>query len=324
MTLLSVGIPTYSRKKIVCKNVGHILSDDFLSECDINLIVSDNNSPDDTLNSLQKVLKNSKSRQQNLSRVKVNCNDENLGVFGNIFKLFELCESKYLLITADEEFLIKDSIPKLMHFLEMKNPTFLCPQMFNNGKLYRGSRETKLIPVSDWERAGFFASGLIFDVEKTRKIIDKFYHLLTANNLYYVQNLLICELMVDSPNTQWYVDFPVCEKKFSAPTEISTNDTFQYWTVPGRWLGFLATENYFKARILGCRDIYYEALYHSFISDNRNQLYSFFIHAIAKTHPEVVKEFRSGVFRSEFGRFSFILIGIKSFYYWIRRVVRWK
>jgi glycosyltransferase involved in cell wall biosynthesis len=324
MTLLAVGIPTYNRERIVRENVRHILSDDFISDNNINLIVSDNNSIDDTFNSLKAVLESSKLTYQNLWRVKFNSNESNLGVFGNIFKLFEVCESKYLLITSDEDFLIKENIPRVISFLETESPTFVSPQAFIDGKLYRGSIHSEIIPLKKWHSAAFFTSGLIFDVQKTKEIIERLHHLLAVDNLYYVQTLLLCEFMVSWPRSQWYFDCPLVDSRFRERSEVSKTDAFRYWTVPGRWLGFLAVENYFKTRILESGDNRNKVLYEGFMEDNRNSLYSSFIHAITHTQHEAVEGFRSGVIRSEFGRFSIILIELRKIYHKIRKVIKGK
>jgi glycosyltransferase involved in cell wall biosynthesis len=293
---LSIGIPTFNREKVIQENILHILQDNFLSENNINLIVSDNKSDDSTFQIIN-CIKNGLGNPKNII---LNQNKENIGVFKNIFKIFELCETKYLLITSDEEFIIKNNIPALIEFLHEEMPTFVSPQMFIEGELYRGSKITKKIPASSWEQAGFFTSGLVFDVQKTKHIIDKYYKYLTADHIFYAQTLLICELMILYPRTQWFLNIPVVEQRHIEPTEISTNKKYRYWSVPGRWDGFLAVEKYFKTRAGEVSSEQAKKLIESFSRDNRRSLYNLFICAMKIESPQIITDFRMGVLYWEF------------------------
>jgi len=168
--MLTIGIPTFNRKQIVKSNVSDILSDYFLLENNIDLIVSDNHSSDGTFDDLLEIKEKSLFKEKLIFTK----NSSNVGVFKNIFKLFELCKSDYLLVTSDEDFVIKENIKPIAKFLSKKKPTFVSPQFFTDGKLYRGSTRTRLISYSEWEEAGFFASGLIFDVKQAKHIINIF------------------------------------------------------------------------------------------------------------------------------------------------------
>ena len=86
---VSIGIPTFGRNEVVSENILDLVSDNFLSENDIDLIVIDNASNDGTFESISRI----KNEMPNARNLKVFRNDQNLGFSGNIFRLFEVTES---------------------------------------------------------------------------------------------------------------------------------------------------------------------------------------------------------------------------------------
>ena len=127
MSLLTIGIPTFNRKEIVKKNILNILSDNFLFDNDINLVVSDNGSTDDTFDTLCDIQKQYKFGK----KLKIIRNKKNLGFTKNIFELFGSSDTKYLLLTSDEDFIVKKNFYLLKNFLEEKKDknenSLFCP-----------------------------------------------------------------------------------------------------------------------------------------------------------------------------------------------------
>ena len=141
---------------------------------------------------------------------------------------------------------------------------------------------------------------------KILEIISKYYDLLTEKYLYYIQNYLIAELMITHPHSQWFFKYPLIKKKFNAPTSVSVNEKYSYWSVPGRWEGHFAEEKYFLSRYSNEISYHSKNLIMSFIKKNRFDIYKSFIYAIEKDNPEILSDFRSGMLQNEFGPFSFI------------------
>ena len=104
MALLTIGIPTFNRKEIVKNNVLNILSDNFLFDKDINLIVSDNGSTDGTFDALLDIQKQYKFDK----KFKIIRNEKNSGFTKNIFKLFEESDTKYLLLISMKTLSLKN------------------------------------------------------------------------------------------------------------------------------------------------------------------------------------------------------------------------
>jgi glycosyltransferase involved in cell wall biosynthesis len=318
MALLTIGIPTFNRKEIVKNNVLNILSDNFLFDKDINLIVSDNGSTDGTFDVLLDIQKQYKFDK----KFKIIRNEKNLGFTKNIIKLFEESDTKYLLLISDEDFIVKKFFYLLSNFLK-KKVTFVCSQIFHNGVRVQGKNYIRNLKSNEWNSAAHI-SGLVYDVEAVNLIISKYYDLLTDYNLYYIQNYLIAELMITHPYSQWFFKYPLIEKKFNEPSTISANEKYPYWTLPGRYESHLAEEKYFLSRYSNEISPHSKNLIMNFIKKNRFDMYNSFIYAIGKNNPEMLSDFRSGMLQNEFGPLSYVanllIVTKNSIFFIIRKI----
>lgn len=319
MSLLTIGIPTFNRKEIVKKNILNILSDNFLFDNDINLIVSDNNSTDDTFNTLLDIQKQYKFSK----KFKIIRNKKNLGFTKNIFRLFKATTTKFLLLTSDEDFIVKKNFYLLKNFLKQKKVTYACSQILINGVRMQGKNYIRNLKTKEWN-SGAHISGLVYDVEAVNAIISKYYYLLTANHLYYPQNHIIAELMITHPYSQYFFKYRLIQKKYDETTSISANEKYPYWTVPGRWENHFAQEKYFLIRHSNEISRYSKNLLITFIKKNRFDMYYSFLSAIKLNNPEMVSDFRLGMLQVEFGRLSCFVnllhITKKSISYIIRKI----
>ena len=163
-SILTVGIPTYNRRKVVTSCLEAIEKDSLLEN--LELLVIDNFSSDGTFKSLLK-----KFKQQNVHILQ---NQENIGFSGNTLELIKPCETDYLLWNPDEDKIIKSNVDPLIEFLNEKKPKMLCPQYYLNNKLYRGKTSSDLIQPKDlWEVAPHLP-GLIFHIPSCKSFLDEF------------------------------------------------------------------------------------------------------------------------------------------------------
>ena len=319
MSLLTIGIPTFNRKRVVKKNILNILSDKFLFEKDINLIVSDNGSADDTFDTLCDIQKQHKFGK----KFKIIRNKKNLGFTKNIFKLFKATTTKFLLLTSDEDFIVKKNFYLLKNFLKEKKVTFACSQILINGVRMQGKNYTRNLKAKEWN-SGAHMSGLVYDVEAVNAIISKYYPLLIAKHLYYPQNNIIAELMITHPCSQYFFKYPLTQKKYNETTYISANKKYPYWTIPGRCENHFAEEKYFLIRHSKEISSYSKNLLITFIKKNRFDMYNSFFSAIKQTNPEMLSDFRLGMLQAEFGPLScfakLLYITNKSIFYIIRKI----
>ena len=102
--MFTLAIPTYNRKETIYNNIVSIINQKLNHEFKITII--DNNSSDGTY----ELLSNEFRCQSNIEILK---NEKNIGIRGNYCRLIENCQTKYIVITSDEDYFIKDGLNKL-------------------------------------------------------------------------------------------------------------------------------------------------------------------------------------------------------------------
>lgn len=95
---LSIAIPIYNGSRYIEKTL-----DAILKQKNFDLVISDNNSTDDT----KKILKNYSKKYQNIT---INYNSENIGFDLNIRKCVELCKTEYVWLLTDDDLIRHDAV----------------------------------------------------------------------------------------------------------------------------------------------------------------------------------------------------------------------
>jgi len=154
---VTVAIPVYNGEKYILDALLSIISQ--TSKPD-QIIVCDNQSPDNTVNILNKFKQDHKDFD-----IKLHVNETNLGNIKNYNKCMELCQSEYLLILSSDDRLKKDALEKQLRFFD-NHPElafvggrvdyinnageFICRnkkienRIYNRGELLEFIRDTKL------------------------------------------------------------------------------------------------------------------------------------------------------------------------------------
>lgn len=104
--LVSVCIPTFNRAGMLRESVASVLGQDFE---DLELIISDNASADDT---------ESVVRSFNNDRILYVKNSQNVGPRGNMNRCLRLSRGKYIAFLPDDDMMMPDNLGKKVAFLE--------------------------------------------------------------------------------------------------------------------------------------------------------------------------------------------------------------
>ena len=207
--LLTIGIPTYNRKKAILNCLDHLYEKKIYLKA--RILVIDNASEDQSYEIIHK----------KYSHVfDIHKNKKNIGFSGNTIELFKICSTEYLLWLSDEDIIIEKNIDKLIEILNKNSYFFLCPQYYlknNITKLYRGNKKMKTVTYDLWKSASHLP-GLIFNVPKSEKIINNF-HIMkkkypTAAK-YNPQLFILSDLLIQDYKKCVYLDFPICSEKFT-------------------------------------------------------------------------------------------------------------
>jgi len=184
--LITICIPTYNRSKIVASLVQELL--DFELNDQIEILVIDNDSPDNTFEELSKF-----SHHNNVSIFK---NEKNLSFARTLLRCFNLCKTEYLIDLPDDAILYKDGILELLSLLPTLDVDFLATKWtLPDGQCFgRGSDEVRELSLTGirsqcdhFPGCVFRASSLRFSEKYILERLDKD----CAFAFFYPQTILL-------------------------------------------------------------------------------------------------------------------------------------
>ena len=117
--LLTIGVPTYNRSTSLSLMLRKLSTAIYGYEKDIEVIISDNCSTDDTPRVVKKWIE---GQCVDLS-VRSLCQLTNLGVSRNLVSLLYASTSNYFLFLGDDDCLYSENFPKLLSILKDKHPS---------------------------------------------------------------------------------------------------------------------------------------------------------------------------------------------------------
>ncbi|MFA5916795.1 MAG: glycosyltransferase family 2 protein [Candidatus Gracilibacteria bacterium] len=129
--LISICIPTYNRKKYLKQCLDSIVNQDCFTENQIEIIISDNDSNDNT----EKLVK---EYQINYKNIKYFINDNNIGANKNILKASEYAIGKYIWFMGDDDKIINGKIVEILEFINKYNDitVFQTNMISGNNDIY--------------------------------------------------------------------------------------------------------------------------------------------------------------------------------------------
>ena len=138
--ILTLGIPTYNGSKTILTLLNSISSQNF-DKSKVEILISNNASSDNTSNIIETFIK-----ENDQLAIKTLTNKINLGFDGNISKLINFASGQYLWLIGDDDYLIENSIKKLLDFLNENNT---LDYIYTNFFIY--SKSKKLKPFSSFQ-----------------------------------------------------------------------------------------------------------------------------------------------------------------------------
>lgn len=111
---LSIAIPTYNRGIFLQENLSRVLKQVVGFENEIEILVSDNCSSDNTQSIIQDLIYLG-------APIIYNRNNENIGMDGNFIYCFKNASAKYVWLLSDDDHLVEGSIPRIVNLLKEGN-----------------------------------------------------------------------------------------------------------------------------------------------------------------------------------------------------------
>lgn len=160
--LVSVCVVTYNSSSTICETLDSIYNQTYNN---IELVVSDDCSKDDTYDIMQAWVK---SHDDRLSNIIVLRNPKNLGTAANLANAIEHSSGKWIKVLAGDDLLPPDSIKEFyIHTLDDNTQFFIC-----HVKAFSDSGEMPAHIQRTYD--GFFQTGYLSLDQKKKKILKTF------------------------------------------------------------------------------------------------------------------------------------------------------
>lgn len=165
--LLTVAIPTYNRAHLL-RDLLDCLREQIAGQERVQLLISDNASPDDTANTVEE----ERRRGTKLDYVR---NGENVGPDANFLQCYERARGKYVWIISDDDALLPGTIDKVLRYLteDEYELVYVSPRAFTGDpRLIKAARSRKR-PLECLDPAKFLRQVHIFTTLISSNIINK-------------------------------------------------------------------------------------------------------------------------------------------------------
>ncbi len=219
--LLSIAIPTYNRSNILIQSLISILPEIEANRNDVELILSDNFSEDNTFDLIEDIRDDNRHL-----RIVINRQSENTGYYGNFRKCRELSTAEYFWLLSDNEIIVSGIISivieilkhqKDLSFIHLRNDPF---GLIKDGVYYRYSNVVEFLQFEDAYKVTLISSVIIKNLKSNDDyIFSRFYKNAFLGFLFLIEAMASKGDVVE-----------IYGKVFSTiPAKVSF-DVFEVWT----------------------------------------------------------------------------------------------
>lgn len=259
METIGIGIPTYDRGNLLKELLDSLIEQ--VSEFNIPIFISDNNSSDDT----EQIVKKFNLRYNNIT---YNKNNTNLGVYGNILQVIKMMNTEYIWLIGDDDKLKDGSLREVMRLISEKHDFIvLNSKVFDRefkkirwnriidcsgDRIYQNGEHNELI--SDLRKASYF--GFISSMIIKRILIDKIILKFDGNDFLLEGNIWLPTMMYYEAIVGHSGIF-VCDPYVydRSNVRITDKNAFEYMVIDKlRALGYLANHGYDLATLRRCAE----------------------------------------------------------------------
>jgi glycosyltransferase involved in cell wall biosynthesis len=226
--MLTIGIPTFGRREIVCQRVADLIAAGVPGQ--VEILVIDDASTDGTHAALERLCAD--------TGVRLLRNESNLGYAGNVLRLFEQCRTPYLLVASDDDAVVSECLAPLARLLEERSPAFVSTEFRFGEQIYRGRRGSGPIEPAELLAASSHAPGLVYKIEECREAVAEVTARLAAGNAaahVYPQVMILASLLLSGAHCLWWDQCTVEGEEGSGETGIKDERGSPYFHLAPRW-----------------------------------------------------------------------------------------
>jgi glycosyltransferase involved in cell wall biosynthesis len=164
---LTIGIPTYNRPDTVLKTISKLISPTNSNQ--LNFLIIDNGSDTNIANYFHDKL-------PSLTNLSIKRFNTNLGFYESFYRLFDECETEYLMTLSDEDYFDLDYLDEVLKVLNSESPNLLVISAKNKSTFMQRKR-TRKIPLYRLKDETSYISGLIYKTKPVKENINFFRNL---------------------------------------------------------------------------------------------------------------------------------------------------
>jgi glycosyltransferase involved in cell wall biosynthesis len=199
--VVTLCIPTYNRKDIVCSLINDLIENQLNNFADILII--DDGSSDGSASKMQQFASK--------TNIRILQNQTNLGFARNILRLSAECQTEYIVFCTDDEIVVNSGFQDLLRILKEYSPDFLSTRFISptNNREHCKLAEIELIDA--WKCSKHFP-GLVFKKTAIDRVQEDLCFYLNSENLsaiFFPQVFLVIMMKLSGM------------KLMAAPVEIS-------------------------------------------------------------------------------------------------------
>lgn len=281
---LTIGIPTYRRPAEVSALVQSLID---AGVTDIaSVLVIDDGPCDETAAALS----------AHVPQIAFHRHETNQGYCRTFAELFRRCETKHLMITADDDEVLRDGVSAALAFAEQSGADLISTAWLRDGKVHRGRPGVARIGAADVPPACNHAPGLFYRTEAVLPLLDT---LLSRDEarchaaFMYPQVIVAYLLVFGGGSCFWHPAAPVAEGA-RAPSNLRDDTGASYHSLPGRYREHFAFVEFFAD--LAAMDLPGPGREAALALEQlkRQEIYQLLSTGLAHNHPEAMDDWRGG------------------------------
>jgi len=286
--LLTVAIPTFNRSAHVVPEVAALRAASL--PAGIEVLVVDDASDDGTFDALAADVSGSGFR--------ILRNETNLGYARNVLRLFEACETPYLLISSDDDHVETATLGPLLALLASETPSFVSSQLLDGGELRRGRGVVGPIEPRDVFAASSHAPGLVYKVADAASALAELTELLEQGDdaAWVYPQVVVASSLLGHGRGMWF-DHACVTSGARLPSGIRDSTDERWDSLPSRWRqaqGFLSL---YRRRLDTEPDPAVRSRFAAMLAEEEARLFGFLRFGLAAERPELLEVFDDGARR---------------------------
>ena len=286
---LTIAYTTYNRKNFILNQLRSLMTANIPNN--IEIIVLDNFSNDGTFKAISNLVKK--------SRIKIYCNNKNIGFAGNFVEVFKRAKGKYIMWASDKDGINLDDTERLFEWIKQNKIDVAILNYFKkNIKKYENSfirkNITRLINYDDLLICSHLP-GTIWNRKKALLNLND-WHVIKKRypeTAKYYPNLLLLIKLIPHANSYFfkgYISYQK-EKKEKGMSFAIADAGKHYSHLASRWLQHKELISLIETRIKKTQNLKHKNYLYKMQKSLNENLYELFSRAILEEKPSLYHHF---------------------------------